>query len=187
MVNTEVDQGKLQVTKKLTKSSKAKTYETFNFRIVLDLAKADVYQNPVPWMYDEYLLDRIGSNQELTWTKSGEKKYTATFTLKADETIIVDGIPQGADYTLEEVLSESDRKLYKVRTAVATDGGRSEETAASLVRGRIAAENDVIFTNEYLEKIPVTDDLSLTAPLVLCLLSVLMGAVLMLNKRRFIG
>jgi hypothetical protein len=87
---------------------------------------------------------------------------------------------------LEEVLSETDRNLYRVRNAVTTDG-ETVESKTSLITGSIGNDNEVIFTNKYLEPVPVTDDLSLTAPVVLCLMSVLMGAVLMLNKRRIIG
>ena len=175
--------GKLEVSKKLVNASEAKAHERFTFRITLDLSAADVYQDPAPWMYDEYLLDGIESSQELTWTKSGKKLHTATFTLKAGENIVIEGLPLGTGYTLEEVLSDSDRKLYKVTAQV--DG--ASETQTSLVSSAVAQENAVIFTNEYVEEIPVTDDLTLTSPMVLCLLAVMMTAVLILNKQPFIG
>jgi hypothetical protein len=178
--------GTMAVTKKLTDAAEAKNNVKFTFRLTLDLSQADIYQDPAPWMYDEYLLDQIDATQDLTWTKVGEKKYAATFVLKADETIFIDGIAEGTGYTLEEILSETDRNLYRVSNAATTDG-KVVEGQSSLVIGSVGDDNEIIITNKYLEPVPVTDDLSLTAPVVLCLMSVLMGAVLMLNKRRIIG
>ena len=56
-----------------------------------------------------------------------------------------------------------------------------------MVSGHIAQQNDVLFINKYIAPIPVTSDLSLMAPMVLCLLAVMMTAVLSVNKRRFIS
>ena len=187
VVTTDVETGKLLVTKKLAENSKGKAHVTFNFQITIDLSTADVYENPVPWMYDEYLLDLIESSKELTWNKTGEKKYTATFTLKADETITMDGIPCGTDYTLEEVLSDSDRKSYKVTNTVTTDGGAAQEGKTTLVIGSVSGEDAVVFTNEWIEKTPTTDDLNMAVPMLLCLMSVMMAAVLTMNKRCIIG
>ena len=179
--------GRLNVGKELDNANEAQAHKTFNFRITLDLSQADIYQNPAPWLFDEYLLDRIEGNQPLTWTKTGEKTYTATFTLKAGEAIDIDGLALGTGYTIEEVFSAEDRNNYRVTTIVSCNGAESSRNESALITGQIGDENDVTFVNKCVEKIPVTEDRNLTAPLMLCLLSVLLAAALLLNKRRFIG
>lgn len=178
--------GRLNVGKELDNAKEAQAHKTFTFRITLDLSRADIYQDPAPWMFDEYLLDRIESNQPLTWTNTGEKTYAATFTLKAGEAIAIEGLALGTGYTIEEVFSAEDWNNYRVTTLVSTNRAEASENDTALVNGKIADENDVIFVNKCVEKIPVTEDRNLTAPL-LCLLSVLMAAALLLNKRRLIG
>ena len=179
--------GRVGVGKELTNAPSALTDQTYTFRITLDLADADIYQNPAPWMYDNYLLYRIESDQALSWTKSGEKQYSAIFTLKAGQTLNLDGVALGTGFEIEEILTAAERQNYRVTTSVSTNGGAAVHSDAALVSGNVADDNDVIFVNRYVAPIPVTDDLSLTAPAVLCLLSVMLSAVLMLNKRRFVG
>jgi hypothetical protein len=179
--------GELSVSKKLVNTTPAQVGETFNFQITLDLSTADVYTNAAPWMNDEYLLEKIAGDLNLTWTKIGEKLYTATFALKSGEEISIDGIAIGAGFTVEEVLSAAERNNYRVTTSISTNGGTAREDVSTVVRGNIAADNDVIFYNQYLAPIPVTDDISLTAPIVMMLMAMMMTAVLTLNKRRFMG
>lgn len=183
----ELTTGTLHATKKLVNAPEAKANERFTFRITLDLSAADIYQDPAPWMYDEYLLDQIECSQELTWTKVGVKKYAANFTLKAGETIAIDGIARNTGYTLEEVLTKEERSIYRVTTEATVNGGSPVEGKTSLVSGTVAQENTAVFTNEYVEKIPVTDDYSMVTPMLLCLVSILVAGALILNKRRFIG
>lgn len=179
--------GRLNVGKELENVNEAQANKVFTFRITLDLSLADIYQDPAPWMFDGYLLEQIQGNQELTWTQTGEKTYCATFQLKAGEAIAIDGLALGTGYTVEEVFSAADRNNYRVTTSQSTNGQEAAKTESSLVKGQIADENDVIFLNRYVEKIPVTEDLSVTTPLLLCLLSVLTAAALLLNKRRLVG
>ena len=179
--------GRLEVGKELANALETQAQKTFTFRITLDLSEAEIYQDPAPWMYDEYLLDRITGDQELVWTKTGQKQYTATFTLKAGQAIFIDGVALGTGYTVEEVLTGADRNSYRVTTGVSTNGGTAVEGTSTMVSGHIAQQNDVLFINKYIAPIPVTSDLSLMAPMVLCLLAVMMTAVLSVNKRRFIS
>lgn len=179
--------GRLNVGKELENANEAQADKAFTFRITLDLSLADIYQDPAPWMFDGYLLEQIQGNQELTWTQTGEKTYCATFQLKAGEAIAIDGLALGTGYTVEEVFSAADRNNYRVTTSQSANGQEAAKTESSLVKGQIADENDVIFLNRYVEKIPVTEDLSVTTPLLLCLLSVLTAAALLLNKRRLVG
>ena len=179
--------GKLGIGKELVNAHDAKGHEKYTFRVTLNLAEAEIYQDPAPWMNDEYLLEKIAGDLNLTWTKIGEKLYTATFALKSGEEISIDGIAIGAGFTVEEVLSAAERNNYRVTTSISTNGGTAQENVSTVVRGNIAADNDVIFYNQYLAPIPVTDDISLTAPIVMMLMAMMMTAVLTLNKRRFMG
>ena len=179
--------GRIGVGKDLTNAPSALTNQKYSFRITLDLSDADIYQNPAPWMYDDFLMSRIVSNQELTWTKSGDKLYTATFTLQAGETINLDGVALGTGFIIEEVLAPAERQSYRVTTSVSANGGAAVQNESTSVNGNVSDTTDIVFINKYVAPIPVTDDLSLTAPMVLCLLALMMTAVLTLNKRRFIG
>ena len=187
VVTTELNLGKLAVSKKLINATAANKDEAFNFSIVIDFSKADVYTNAVPWMNNDYLLQQVKSSKELTWTKSGTNTYTATFTLKADEAITIEGIAMGSGYTVQEELTKADRSVYQVTTRITTDGTAAAENKSYVVSGNMAAENAVRFTNKYIQKdVPVTGDFGLTLPMMLCLLSMLAVVTLLLNRRRFL-
>ena len=187
VVTTELNLGKLAVSKKLINATAANKDEAFNFSIVIDFSKADVYTNAVPWMNNDYLLQQVKSSKELTCTKSGTNTYTATFTLKADEAITIEGIAMGSGYTVQEELTKADRSVYQVTTRITTDGTAAAENKSYVVSGNMAAENAVRFTNKYIQKdVPVTGDFGLTLPMMLCLLSMLAVVTLLLNRRRFL-
>ena len=131
--------GSLQVSKKLINTTPAQVGETFDFKLKLDLSTAPVMGNNLSWMTEAYILDRLECSKELTWQVSGENELTAAFTLNADETVTVDGIPLGAAYTLEEVLTEEDRQWFTVTSKV-DDGSVKKSNTAS---GTVAEKNAV--------------------------------------------
>lgn len=179
--------GTLSVGKELEDAPAALREQTFEFRITVDLSQADVYQDPAPWMNDEYLLEQITSSQPLTWINIGEKTYTATFTLKPGQMVELDGVPQGSDFWIQEQLSVVGRQTYRVTTSVSNNGGNAVQEQSTEASGNMSESSNVIFINKYVAPIPTTDDRSLTVPMVLCLLSVMAAGWLVLNKRRFVG
>lgn len=83
----------------------------FTFRLTIDLGKADVQDLQNPWIADAYLLSLISCNKPLNW-RGANGRYVATFTLRAGETIVLSGIPEGATCRLEEVLTAQEQERY---------------------------------------------------------------------------
>jgi LPXTG-motif cell wall-anchored protein len=188
VVTAEVELGKLEVSKKLINAAAAQEGEIFNFSIVVDFSSASVYADTTPWMNDGYLLSLVTASKELTWTENEDGTYTATFTLKADEAITIEGLAVGTGYTLREELTAEDRKVYEVTTQIATDGTVAEANKGYEANGSIAAQNAVRFTNEFVPSDgPDTGDAGIGMPLLLGVVSILGAAVLVLKRRRFVG
>ena len=111
---------------------------------------AAIAENGFDWLAED-LTETVTATKELSWEVTEDGKLTTTFTLVADETITVEGIPLGTAYTLEETLSEEQRQLYSV-SSVITAGEEDPVTATdTTASGTLAQENAVIYTNEVIE------------------------------------
>ena len=142
--------GTLSVTKALLNASEAQAHEVFPFSLTLDLSTAAIAENGFDWLAED-LTETVTATKELSWEVTEDGKLTTTFTLVADETITVEGIPLGTAYTLEETLSEEQRQLYSV-SSVITAGEEDPVTATgTTASGTLAQENAVIYTNEVIE------------------------------------
>ena len=179
--------GTLGVGKELVDAPASLNEQKYTFRVTVDLSEADVYQDPAPWMTDEYLLKKITSKQPLKWTKTGEKTYTTTISLKHGQLLELDGVPQGSGFFIEEQLTNVGRRNYRVTTAVSANGGDAVQEQSTVASGNMAESNNVIFINQYVGPIPAMGDSSLTVPMVLCLISVMAVGLLLVNKRRILG
>jgi uncharacterized surface anchored protein len=179
--------GTLGVGKELVDAPASLNEQKYTFRVTVDLSEADVYQDPAPWMTDEYLLNKITSKQPLKWTKTGEKTYTTTISLKHGQLLELDGVPQGSGFFIEEQLTNVGRRNYRVTTAVSANGGDAVQEQSTVASGNMAESNNVIFINKYVGPIPAMGDSSLTVPMALCLMSVMAVGLLLLNKRRILG
>ena len=177
-VSNTMSVGDLEVSKKLINTTAAKPHEFFHFQLTLDLSTAPVAGNELPWLNGEYLAEQLEGSKELEWTVAEDGKLTTTFTLKADETIQIGGIPMGTTYSLEEILAPKDRLIYSVTTKI----GDGKETASTEAEGTIARKNAVLYTNTlHAESNPQTGDI-----MVLPVLTVLLLATALLLRRRSI-
>ena len=187
VVTADVELGKLSISKKVVNAAPAREGETFTFRIVIDFSTAAAYENPVPWMNDAYLLSLTSSSKELNWVLADEGIYTAMFTLQADETITIEGLAVGTGYAMREELTEEGRKVYMVSTQITTDGAAEAVKPGCVAGGTVVAENAVVYTNDYVEvDSPETGDTGIGLPMLLCVITLLGAAALVLNRRRFL-
>ena len=187
VVTADVELGKLSISKKVVNAAPAREGETFTFRIVIDFSTAAAYENPVPWMNDAYLLSLVSSSKELNWVLADEGIYTAMFTLQADETITIEGLAVGTGYAMREELTEEGRKVYMVSTQITTDGAAEAVKPGCVAGCTVAAENAVVYTNDYVEvDSPETGDTGIGLPMLLCVITLLGAAALVLNRRRFL-
>lgn len=214
-VENTMDTGALQISKKVINASDAQDYEFFTFKLTLDLTDAPVMGNDFAWLDEAYIAENLTGTKQIQWTVSGDKEITAQFTLQADESVTIEGIPVGASYTVEEVVTEEDRQVFSVTAEVTAGNGAVAEGTDNTVSGTIAQENAVLYTNEFAEvadettvpettvpetTVPETTVPETTVPrdptspptgdnlpmlMGLCLLSMMLTTVLYISKRRF--
>jgi hypothetical protein len=139
--------GKLDISKEVV--NETEDYESFPFTLTLDLSKAALMGNTMDWLDEEYVISLLESTLPITWTVTGEKTVTGSFTLKGGETLSVSNIPLGAGFTVTEVLTEADKTAFTVTAAVTTGDGVAVN---EVVTGTVAAENALRYTNTFLEK-----------------------------------
>ena len=207
VVNT-MDTGALEISKKVINASDAQDHEFFNFKVTVDLADAPVMGNGFAWLDETYIAQSLTGTKQIQWTVSGDKEITAQFTLQADESITIGGIPVGASSTVEEVVTEDDRQVFSVTAEVTAGNGSLVDGTDNMVSGTIAQQNAVLYTNEFVEvaeettipetTIPETTVPETTVPrdptspptgddlpmlMALCLLSMMLTAALYISKR----
>lgn len=215
-VENKLATGSLAVSKKVINTTAAQDYEFFRFNLTLDLADAPVMGNDLAWLDAEYIASVLTGSKELSWTVTGDTTIAAQFTLEADETITIDGIPMGAVYTLEEVVTEEDRQFFSVTAEVTAGDGAVTDGTDNVVSGTVAQQNAVLYTNAFTEVVEETTVPETTVPETtvpettvppttipkdpdnpatgdafgmmgaICILSVMLTAALYLSKRRFL-
>lgn len=135
VVTADVKTGKLEISKVLVNNSPATVDKTFKFTITLDLSTADAYKNGTPWMNDAYLMGNVTSTGNLSWVNVNGKP-TASFTVEAGKAVVIDGIPQGATYTVEEILTAENREWFDVTSKVDSNPRRIAIPLTALWRHR---------------------------------------------------
>lgn len=150
-VTNRYESGELEISKKVINISAAQDYEFFRFNVTLDLSNAPLMQNSFDWLTADYIATVLRSSKELNWTVAADGCLTADFTLQADESISIAGIPTGTVYTVTEILTEEDRLAFSVTTEVTAGDGAAVEGSEAAVSGTIAEENAVLYTNEFEE------------------------------------
>lgn len=196
--------GSLEVSKKVVNASAAQDWEYFPFRVTLDLTDAPLMDNDFDWLTADYIASILESTKELTWTVDENGLLHADFTLHADESITIDGIPVGAVYTLEEVVTEEDRLAFSVTTEVTAGDGAPVEGSDTAVSGTIAQQNAVLYTNSFFvveeTTVPETTVPETTVPrdttnpptgdsgmaVVLCVISAAMTMTLYVKRTRWV-
>ncbi len=120
--------------KKIVKGSDGETNRDWNFKITLTPPSGSTLDNSYPY---------TGSKQgNLKLTKNSDGTFSGKITLKHNESIVIEGLPEGTKYVIEEV--ESNQEGYTT-----TVDGKEKGTLSY-------DSEDVTFTNSRLSKHDLT-------------------------------